>query len=81
MRLQEVSLAYTISSKLLEKTPFGSVSVKFSGFNLWYNAYNTPEGIHFDPNTTGLGAGNGAGFDFLTGPSSRRYGLSVNASF
>ena len=81
VRLQEVSLAYTISSKLLEKTPFGSVSVKFSGFNLWYNAYNTPEGIHFDPNTTGLGAGNGAGFDFLTGPSSRRYGLSVNASF
>ena len=81
VRLQEVSLGYTLGSKLLEKTPFGSVTFKFSGFNLWYDAYNTPEGINFDPNTTGLGAGNGAGFEFLTGPSSKRYGFSVNATF
>ena len=81
LRLQEVSLGYTLGSKLLEKTPFGSVTFKFSGFNLWYDAYNTPDGINFDPNTTGLGAGNGAGFEFLTGPSSKRYGFSVNATF
>ena len=81
VRLQELSLAYALSSKLLENTPFGSVSFKFSGFNLWYDAYNTPEGINFDPNVSGLGAGNGAGFDFLTGPSSKRYGFSVNATF
>ena len=81
VRLQELSLGYSLSSKLLEKTPFGSVTFKFSGFNLWYDAYNTPEGINFDPNVSGLGAGNGAGFDFLTGPSSKRYGFSVNATF
>ncbi|MEZ4778987.1 MAG: SusC/RagA family TonB-linked outer membrane protein [Flavobacteriaceae bacterium] len=81
IRLQEVSLAYSLPSKLLERTPFGSFSIKVSGFNMWYNAYNTPEGINFDPNTTGLGAGNGAGFEFLTGPSGKRYGVSLTATF
>lgn len=81
IRLQEVSLAYSLSSKMLERTPFGSVTFKVSGFNLWYDAYNTPDGVNFDPNTTGLGAGNGQGFEFLTGPSSKRYGFSVNATF
>ncbi len=81
IRLQEVSLGYTLPTKWLEKTPFGSLRFKLSGFNLWYDAYNTPEGINFDPNTTGLGAGNGQGFEFLTGPSSKRYGVSINATF
>ncbi len=81
VRLQEVALSYTIPSKLLDKTPFGGIFIKASANNLWYNAYNTPEGINFDPNVTGLGAGNGQGFEFLTGPSSKRYGLSINASF
>lgn len=81
IRLQELSLGYTFSSKQLEKTPFGSISFKVSGFNLWYDAYNTPDGINFDPNTSGLGAGNGQGFEFMTGPSSKRYGFSVNATF
>jgi len=81
IRLQEVSLGYTFPSKFLDRTPFGNLSIKLSGNNLWYEAYNMPEGTNFDPNTTGLGAGNGAGFEFLTGPSSRRYGVSVNATF
>ncbi len=81
LRLQEVSLGYTFPSKMLEKTPFGSVSITASGFNLWYDAYNTPDGANFDPNVAGVGVGNGRGFDFLNGPSSRRYGISVKASF
>ena len=81
IRLQEVTLGYSLPSKLLERTPFGSVTFKVSGFNLWYDAYNTPDGINFDPNTTGLGAGNGQGFEFLTGPSSKRYGFTVNLTF
>jgi TonB-linked SusC/RagA family outer membrane protein len=81
VRLREVSLAYTLPAKFLEKTPVGRLTIKASGFNMWYNAYNTPDGINFDPNVSGLGAGNGQGFDFLTGPSSRRYGLSINATF
>jgi TonB-linked SusC/RagA family outer membrane protein len=81
VRLREVSLAYTLPAKFLEKTPVGRLTIKASGFNMWYNAYNTPDGINFDPNVAGLGAGNGQGFDYLTGPSSRRYGISINATF
>ena len=81
IRLQEASLTYKLPSKFLDKTPFGSLSFTVSGQNLWYNAINTPKGAHFDPNTSGLGVSNGQGFDFLNGPSSRRYGFSVKASF
>ena len=81
VRLQEIALTYSLPSKLLDKTPFGTIFIKVSGNNLWYDAYNTPDGMNFDPNVTGLGAGNGQGFEYLTGPSSKRYGLSVNATF
>ena len=80
-RLQEVSLGYSMPSKFLDKTPFGSLSFTLSGFNLWYEAINIPKGTNFDPNVAGVGVGNGAGFDYLNGPSSRRYGLSIKASF
>jgi len=81
IRLQEVSLGYSLPKSFLEKTPFGSLSLKVSGYNLWYDAYNTPDGINFDPNVAALGVGNGQGFDFLSGPSSKRYGISITASF
>ncbi|WP_317196466.1 SusC/RagA family TonB-linked outer membrane protein [Robertkochia flava] len=81
IRLQEVSLGYSLPTKLLDRTPFGALTFTVSGFNLWYDAYNTPDSINFDPNQAGLGVGNGQGFDWLTGPSSRRYGFSVKASF
>jgi len=81
IRLQEVSLAYELPTRFLEKTPFGSLSIKLQGFNLWYDAYNTPDGANFDPNVQGVGVGNGRGFDFLNGASSRRYGVSIKTSF
>jgi outer membrane receptor protein involved in Fe transport len=81
IRLSEVSFGYTVPSKILERTPFGSLSFTFSGNNLYYNAINTPKGIHFDPNVAGTGVGNGRGFDHLNGPSAKRYGFSIKASF
>ena len=81
VRLQEVSLGYSFPSKWLDKTPFGSLTITAQGFNLWYDAYNTPDGANFDPNVQGVGIGNGRGFDFLNGPSSRRYGFTLKASF
>jgi len=81
IRLQEVSLGYSLPKKFLEKTPFGSLTFTLQGFNLWYNAYNTPKGANFDPNVAGVGVGNGRGFDFLNGPSTRRYGMSVKMTF
>jgi len=81
IRLQEVSLGYSFPAKFLDKTPLGALTITAQGFNLWYNAYNTPDGANFDPNVQGIGIGNGRGFDFLNGPSSRRYGISIKASF
>ncbi|MCL6272438.1 SusC/RagA family TonB-linked outer membrane protein [Muricauda sp. 2012CJ35-5] len=81
VRLQEASLSYSLPSKFLDKTPFGNLTFTVSGNNLWYRAVNTPKGANFDPNTSGLGVSNGFGFDFINGPSARRYGLSVKATF
>lgn len=80
-RLGEISLSYNLPKKLLENTPFGMVSLSISGFNLWYNAYNMPKGTNFDPNIVGTGVGNGRGFDFLNGPSSKRFGGSLKLTF
>jgi TonB-linked SusC/RagA family outer membrane protein len=80
-RLGEISLSYSIPQALLEKTPFGSASISASGYNLWYDAYNTPDGTNFDPNIAGTGIGNGRGFDYLNGPSSKRFGASLKLTF
>jgi hypothetical protein len=81
VRLQELSLGYSLPSKFLDKTPFSKVSFTAQGFNLFYEAYNMPDGANFDPNVAGAGIGNARGFDFLNGPSARRYGLTVSVSF
>ncbi len=81
IRLQEVSLGYSIPKKMLEKTPFGSLSFTLSGQNLYFNAPNVPKGTNFDPNVAGAGVGNARGFDYLNGPSGRRYGFSIKANF
>ena len=81
LRLQELSLSYSLPDSIIDKTPFGNVTVTASGFNLWFNAPNVPEGTNFDPNIAGVGVGNGRGFDFLNGPSSRRYGMSLKLTF
>ncbi|GAB4395873.1 MAG: SusC/RagA family TonB-linked outer membrane protein [Microscillaceae bacterium] len=81
LRLNEVSLSYNLPSKILSKTPFGSVQLTLSGYNMWYEAFNFPDGTNVDPNVNGLGVGNGQGFEFLNGPSSRRYGGSIKITF
>ncbi len=81
IRLNEVSLGYTFPAKMIDRTPFGSLSFSLSGYNLYYNAFNTPKGVNFDPNVIGTGVGNGRGFDFLNGPSGKRYGFSIKATF
>ena len=81
VRLQEVSFGYSIPANLLQHTPFSAFVLTASGFNMWYDAYNTPDAANFDPNVAGVGVGNGRGFDYLNGPSSKRYGFSVKVSF
>jgi len=82
VRLQEVALSYKFSPKVLEKTPFGSLSLTFTGENLYYKALNIPDGLNIDTNAIGTGVNsNGAGIETGISPSSRRYGFSIKASF
>jgi hypothetical protein len=65
----------------MSKTPFKSGFIQVNGNNLWFNAVNTLPGINFDPEVSSLGVGNSIGFDFITGPSSRRYGVVLKLTF
>jgi len=81
IRLREASLSYTIPDKWLSKTPFGSASLVVSGQNLWYNAPNFPKYTRFDPETSSLGVSNVRGLEYLSGPTSRRIGVSLRVTF
>ena len=81
IRLREASLSYSLPASVLSKSPFGALSITFSGQNLWYNAPNTPEFVNLDPETSSLGVGNSRGLEYLTGPTSKRYGVSVRVTF
>ena len=80
-RLREVSLAYALPEKFLEKTPFGSVSFSLSGQNLYVRTFNIPQAFNFDPEALSTGVGNGQGLEFQTGPTNKRYSFSVKATF
>lgn len=81
IRLREVSLSYDLPSKWLDNTPFGSASITFAGQNLWFKSPNVPVSANFDPEVSSLGVGNGQGFDYVTGPTSKMYGGSVRFTF
>jgi TonB-linked SusC/RagA family outer membrane protein len=81
MRLRDVSLSYKMPKKALENTPFGSLTFTASGNNLWYKAFNVPEGLNFDPEVISSGQGNGRGLDFQNDPSYKTYSFSVKATF
>jgi TonB-linked SusC/RagA family outer membrane protein len=81
IRLRELSLAYQVPTSLMSKTPFKRASIAVSGTNLWFLALNFPPNMNFDTDVLGTGVGNGLGFDFVTGPSSRRLGGTVVLTF
>ena len=81
IRLREVSLAYALPASLISKTPFKRASLALSGTNLWFLALNFPPNMNYDTDVLGTGVGNGLGFDFVTGPSSRRFGGTLTLAF
>lgn len=81
LRLREVALGYTLPRKFLDSTPFGNISITLSAQNLWFEGFGVPDSTNFDPESLGVGVGNGLGLEFLNGPSSKRYGVSVKATF
>jgi TonB-linked SusC/RagA family outer membrane protein len=81
LRLREVSLGYSLPPSLLTKTPLGAVSITLSGQNLWFDAPGFPEFVNFDPETSSGGVSKTRGFEFLTGPNSKRYGATLRVTF
>jgi TonB-linked SusC/RagA family outer membrane protein len=80
-RLREASLSYSLPTSALRKTPFGGISLTISGQNLWYLAPNFPKHVNFDPETSSLGVSNVRGLEYLSGPTSKRFGASLRVTF
>lgn len=80
-RIREASLSYNLPAKMLGKSPFKAASLTVSGSNLWFRALNMPKFVNFDTDVLSTGVGNGLGFDYLTGPSARRFGATLNLTF
>lgn len=81
IRLRELSLSYSLPQSLIGKTPFGSVSLVLSGQNLWHKAPKFPDGTNYDPESSSGGVGKTRGFEYMTGPQSRRFGGTIRVTF
>lgn len=76
-RLREASIYYTLPKMLLAKTPFGAITVGFTGRNLWFSAPNFPKDLNYDPETNQFGARNKQGIEYSTTPSARRFSFNI----
>jgi TonB-linked SusC/RagA family outer membrane protein len=80
-RLREVSLGYDLPAKWLEATPVGSVSLSFTGRNLWFRAPNFPRHTNFDPEVNQFGNSNQQGIEWSATPTTKRYSLNLKVTF
>lgn len=81
IRLREVNLSYNLPKSILSKTPIKNASIVLTGNNLWFSAVNVPKYVNWDPEVSSTGVNTGIGFDYLTGPSMKRYGVVVRLTF
>lgn len=84
VRLREVSLSYSVPKPFLKKYAkvLGSLRLSASGRNLWFYAPNMLKGLNFDPEVlSNFADSNIQGFDLGAAPSTRRFGINLNASF
>lgn len=77
-KLREFSLGYTIPGKMLNKTPFRSLSIQLVGRNLallWSKIPNV------DPESGYTVAGGAQGLEFFAMPQTRNFGINLSANF
>ncbi|MFH1160720.1 MAG: SusC/RagA family TonB-linked outer membrane protein [bacterium] len=77
VKLRQVSLSYTLPSKLLNKTFITGITLTAVASNLWIIFKNMP---HADPES-GLGAGNLQGYSTGSLPSTRDFSLNLKFTF
>jgi TonB-linked SusC/RagA family outer membrane protein len=81
VRFRDITLAYSLPASITSKLKVQGINIAASGNNLWFRAVNAPKYSKADFDRTAFGANNGAGFDYLGGPSARRYGVNVKITF
>lgn len=82
LRLKEISLSYNLPQSMLAKTKYiKAAAISITGSNLWYCGLGLPKYTHVDPEQNSLGVGNGRGFEYMTSPSAKTYGVNVNLTF
>ena len=81
VRFRDISLTYSLPASFTSKLKVQGINISASGNNLWFKSINAPKYAKADFDRTAFGAGNGAGFDYLGGPSARRYGVNVKITF
>jgi TonB-linked SusC/RagA family outer membrane protein len=81
IRLSEVAFGYELPKAMLSKSPFGAVSIMFTGRNLWYKAPYFPKHSNYDPETTSFGSQNYTGIEYNAAPSVKRYGVNLRVTF
>jgi len=81
IRLREMSLSYSLPKNIAEKMRFKAASLTLTASNFWFRALNMPKYVNFDTDVLSTGVGNTLGFDYLTGPSARRIGGTLNLTF
>jgi len=79
--LRELTFGYNVPKKLLTKTPFGSATISFSGYNLWYWAPNVPKHTNFDPEVNSYGTSSVQGIELSAAPTTKRFGVNVKLTF
>ncbi len=77
IKLRQVSLTYTMPSKLIENTFMTGLQFSVSGSNLWIIDKNMP---YADPES-GLSSGNLQGYSTGALPTTQDYGFNIKAQF
>jgi TonB-linked SusC/RagA family outer membrane protein len=80
-RLREVTLGYQFPKSLFSKLPIGSVTLSFTGRNLWFLAPNMPKYTNFDPEVNSFGSTSTQGIELSAAPTTKRYGINLAVTF
>ncbi|SEN15092.1 TonB-linked outer membrane protein, SusC/RagA family [bacterium A37T11] len=80
-KLRELSIGYNLPSKWIGKTFLNNAKISLTGRNLFL--WTPKSNQHFDPEVAVATQGNGLipGFENMSLPSTREYGISLNLNF
>jgi len=81
LHFRELTFGYDFTKKMLAKTPFGSATLSFSAYNLWFFAPNIPKYTNFDPEVNSFGSSSTQGIELSAAPSTRRIGVNLKLTF